>query len=156
MLMLAALLLGQGAVAQTARPLAADPALESRVFEIAHELRCLVCQNETIAASNADLAVDLRQQIREQLQAGRSADQIRAYMVQRYGDFVLYKPPFKPLTWLLWLGPFLLLPLTGWVMLRSLRQRRSALAATAAPLSADEAKRAQEMLAGVDRSETPR
>lgn len=146
----------QGAAAQVARPLADDPALEAQVFEIAHELRCLVCQNETIAASNADLAVDLRQQIREQLQAGRNGDQIRDYMVQRYGDFVLYKPPFKPLTWLLWTGPFVLLVLMGWVMLRTLRQRRAALAAAATPLTEAEAERAHELLATVDRAETPR
>lgn len=82
---------------------------EKRMLDIAAELRCLVCQNESIAASRADLAVDLRQQIREQIQAGRSDAEIRAYMVQRYGDFVLYRPPFKATTLLLWLGPALLL-----------------------------------------------
>ncbi|RVT53907.1 cytochrome c-type biogenesis protein [Rubrivivax albus] len=136
--------------AQEARPLAADPALEAKVFEIAHDLRCLVCQNETIAASNADLAVDLRQQVREQLIAGRTPDEIRAYMVDRYGDFVLYKPPFKPLTWLLWIGPFVLLAAMAWVMSRTLRQRRSAAAAAAAPLSDAEARRARELLASAD------
>ncbi|MCP5284572.1 MAG: cytochrome c-type biogenesis protein CcmH [Burkholderiaceae bacterium] len=135
------------AAAQEARPLAADPALEARVFEIAHDLRCLVCQNETIAASNADLAVDLRQQVREQLLAGRSPDEIRAYMVERYGDFVLYKPPFKPLTWLLWVGPFLLLAGMAWIMARTLRGRRVAAAAAAMPLSDSEAQRARELLA---------
>ena len=82
---------------------------EKRMLDIAAEVRCLVCQNESIAASRADLAVDLRQQIREQIQAGRSDAEIRAYMVQRYGDFVLYRPPFKATTLLLWLGPALLL-----------------------------------------------
>lgn len=149
------------AVAQEARPLAADPALEAKVFEIAHDLRCLVCQNETIAASNADLAVDLRQQVREQLIAGRTPDEIRAYMVERYGDFVLYKPPFKPLTWLLWIGPFVLLAAMTWVMARTLRQRRSAAAAAAAPLGDAEARRARELLAAADTPdahgpETPR
>lgn len=132
--------------AQTAGPLAEDPALEERVMEIAHDLRCLVCQNETIAASHADLAVDLRNQIREQLKAGRTPDEIRAYMVQRYGDFVLYKPPFKPLTWLLWIGPFvLLLAMAAWLV-RTLRQRRSL--ATPVPLSDDESRRARELLSG--------
>ena len=78
-------------------------------MRIAEELRCLVCQNETIAASHADLAVDLRKQIRQKLQQGQSEEQILDFMVQRYGDFVLYRPPVKSSTWLLWGGPFLLL-----------------------------------------------
>lgn len=121
------------ATAQEARPLAEDPVLEARVFEISHDLRCLVCQNETIAASNADLAVDLRGQIREQLKAGRTPDQIRDYMVQRYGDFVLYKPPFNAATALLWVAPGLLVVggLAGLVVL--LRRRREATAAAPTP-----------------------
>lgn len=158
---LAAAVLALGAVtagAQEARPLAADPALEEQVMTIARDLRCLVCQNETIAASNADLAVDLRQQVREQLQAGRTPDQIRDFMVERYGDFVLYRPPFKPLTWLLWIGPFVLLAAMVLVMARTLRLRRSAAAAAAAPLSEAEARRARELLAGDAAAdpETPR
>ena len=134
------------AVAQEARPLAADPALEAKVFEIAHDLRCLVCQNETIAASNADLAVDLRQQVREQLIAGRTPDEIRAYMVERYGDFVLFKPPLKPTTWLLWGGPFVLLvAMAGWLA-HMLRRRRAEVAAAQAPLSDEERRRARELL----------
>src|SRR3546814_4780005 len=78
-------------------------------MDIAGELRCLVCQNETIAASHADLAVDLREQIRHRLAQGQSREQVVGFMVRRYGDFVLYRPPFKPVTWLLWLGPFVLL-----------------------------------------------
>ncbi|MEO7245995.1 MAG: cytochrome c-type biogenesis protein [Rubrivivax sp.] len=133
-----------GAVPQ-ARPLAADPALEAEVMRIAADLRCLVCQNETIAASNADLAVDLRQQVRVQLQAGRSEAQIKDYMVQRYGDFVLYRPPVKPLTWLLWLGPFVLLAgMLVWYV-RLLRRRA---ASAPPPLSAAEHARAQALLAG--------
>lgn len=113
-------------VAREARPLADDPELEVRVMEIAEDLRCLVCQNETLAASHAGLAVDLRGQIREQLAAGRSADQIVEYMVARYGDFILYRPPFQPSTWLLWIGPFGLLAGALWVMSRVIRQRRFA------------------------------
>lgn len=135
--------------AQTARPMADDPVLEARVLEIAHELRCLVCQNETIAASHADLALDLRRQIREQLVAGRSEREILDYMVQRYGDFVLYNPPVKPVTWLLWGGPFVLLvAMLAWLRL-TLRRRRSE--APSAPLSDDELRRARELL-GSDRS----
>ncbi|MBL8343390.1 MAG: cytochrome c-type biogenesis protein CcmH [Rubrivivax sp.] len=133
-----------GAAGPQARPLALDPALEERVLKIAAELRCLVCQNETIAASHADLAVDLRNQVREQLRAGKSDAEIRAYMVARYGDFVLYTPPVKPTTWLLWVGPFLLLAAMAFVLWRTLSRRR-ALAAPQ-PLSEAEQRRARELL----------
>ena len=131
------------AAAQEARPLAEDPVLEAKVLAIAEELRCLVCQNETIAASHADLAVDLRKQIRQKLQQGQSREQIVDFMVQRYGDFVLYRPPVKRSTWLLWGGPFLLLlaALTGLAL--SIRRRR-ALAGT--PLQDDQAERARRLL----------
>ena len=100
-----------------------DPLLEQRVLQVAEELRCLVCQNETIAASQAELAQDLRAQIREQLRAGRDAAQIRDYMVARYGDFILYRPPWRASTVLLWLGPFALL-LLALVVMRSLLRPR--------------------------------
>ena len=88
---------------------AADPALEVRVQAVSAELRCLVCQNQSLADSHAELALDLKRQVREQLRAGRSPDQVLAYMTDRYGDFVLYRPPLKATTLLLWLGPALLL-----------------------------------------------
>ncbi len=93
----------------TAHLTAADPALEARMLEITGELRCLVCQNQTIADSHADLAVDLRQEVREMLKRGQTAEQIRRYMTDRYGDFILYRPPLKATTAALWLGPALLL-----------------------------------------------
>jgi len=114
--------------AKEAPSLASNPEIEARVMAIAVELRCLVCQNQTIADSHADLAVDLRRQIREMLERGQSEDQVRNYMTERYGDFVLYKPPFKPTTALLWAGPALLLVAalgTLFVILRR-RQRLSA------------------------------
>lgn len=92
-----------------ATPLAADPALEARVMEVAQELRCLVCQNETIAASHAELAVDLRKQIRLKLQQGQSPSEIIDFMTARYGDFVRYRPALKGTTLMLWVGPFVLL-----------------------------------------------
>ena len=92
-----------------AAPAAADPALEDRVMALATELRCLVCQNQTLADSHAPLAVDLRNQIREKMQQGASEHDIVEYMVARYGDFVLYRPPLKPTTVLLWAGPLLLM-----------------------------------------------
>lgn len=114
--------------AKEAPPVAADPALEARMMALATELRCLVCQNQTIADSHADLAVDLRQQIREMMAAGKSDDDIRRYMTDRYGDFVLYKPPLKPTTALLWAGPAVLMAVALaalFVVLRK-RQRMSA------------------------------
>lgn len=130
------------AAAQTARPLADDPVLEAQVMRIAEELRCLVCQNETIAASQADLAVDLRQQIRLKLQQGQSREQIVDFMTQRYGDFVLYKPPLKASTWLLWGGPFVLLGIALIALAVNIRRRRS----SAAPLQADESERLRRLL----------
>ncbi len=114
--------------AKEATPVAADPQLEARMMALAVELRCLVCQNQTIADSHADLAVDLRQQIREQLASGKSEDDIRRYMTDRYGDFVLYKPPVKGTTLLLWVGPALLLAgaLTALFVVLRKRQRMSA------------------------------
>jgi cytochrome c-type biogenesis protein CcmH len=93
---------------QAPRP-APDPILEKRVLAIAEELRCLVCQNQTIADSDAALAVDLRGQVREKVAQGMSDRDVTDFMVERYGDFVLYRPPVKTTTWLLWFGPFLLL-----------------------------------------------
>jgi cytochrome c-type biogenesis protein CcmH/NrfF len=94
--------------AAEAQPLADDSALEARVDALSAQLRCLVCQNQSLADSHAPLAIDLKNQVREQLLAGGSEAQVIAYMTQRYGDFVLYKPPLQPTTWLLWAGPFLL------------------------------------------------
>ena len=100
-----------------------DPNLEKRVTGLAHELRCLVCQNQTIADSNAPLAVDLRNQIREQLAAGKSESDVIDFMVARYGDFVLYRPPLKASTVLLWAGPFLFLALGMWLLIRRVTRR---------------------------------
>ncbi len=132
-----------GVSAQEARPLAADPVLEAKVMHIAEELRCLVCQNETIAASHADLAVDLRQQIRLKLQQGQSQAQILDFMVQRYGDFVLYRPPVKSSTWLLWAGPFVLLGAALLILGLHIRRRRRL---APAPLQAAESERLRQLL----------
>jgi cytochrome c-type biogenesis protein CcmH len=114
------------AFAKEAVPMAADPTVEARVMALAVELRCLVCQNQTIADSHAELAVDLRNQIREMIQKGQSDDQIRRYMTDRYGDFVLYKPPFKSSTALLWAGPPLLLVAALAALFIMLRRRQNA------------------------------
>jgi cytochrome c-type biogenesis protein CcmH len=116
--------------------------LEKRTAALAQELRCLVCQNQTLADSNAPLAVDLRNQIREQLAAGKSESDVKDYMVARYGDFVLYRPPFNAATALLWAGPFLLLLVGSILLVRRVRRR-----AQAEPqLSAAERARAARLL----------
>ena len=122
------LLLCAGAMAKEAAPVAADPALEARVVAITAELRCLVCQNQTIADSTSGLADDLRNQVREQLRKGASDAQVLAFMTERYGDFVLYRPPFKASTALLWVGPTALLVIGLGALVLVLR-RRSKLAA---------------------------
>lgn len=112
--------------ANEAKPAAADPELEARLLAIAKELRCLVCQNETIADSNADLAVDLRRQVREMLREGKGQREIIDYMTARYGDFVLYRPPVRSDTALLWFGPAALL-VGGVIMLFVVLRRRNRL-----------------------------
>ena len=136
-----------GVQAKEAPTTSADPALEARVMVIAEELRCLVCQNETIAASQADLAVDLKSQIRSKLTEGQSQRQILDFMVERYGDFVLYRPPLKTTTVLLWAGPFALLALAVLMMILNVkRRRRSAVLAAQGTLSSAETARARQLL----------
>ena len=133
------------APAKVAPNISADPALEARMMVIAEELRCLVCQNETIAASNADLAVDLKNQIRIKLAEGQSQKQILNFMVERYGDFVLYRPPLKTSTLLLWLGPFVLLAIAAFMLVLNVRRRRRAVQPAA--LSEADAAKARALLA---------
>jgi cytochrome c-type biogenesis protein CcmH len=114
--------------AQSAKPVAEDPALEKKVITLSNELRCLVCQNQTIADSNAELAVDLRNQVRKQLSEGKSDREILDYMVQRYGEFVLYRPPLNYKTVLLWAGPFLLLLIAMFILIQQIRSRHKHLA----------------------------
>jgi cytochrome c-type biogenesis protein CcmH len=130
--------------AREAIPVGQDPAVEARMMALAQELRCLVCQNQTLADSQADLAADLRQEIRELMQKGQSDEQVKRYLVARYGDFVLYRPPLKPTTWLLWFGPALLL-IGGLTALYAVLLRRRRLA-PAEPLNADQEKRALALL----------
>jgi len=120
---------------------------QARIHALESSFRCVVCQNETIADSTADLAADLRAKIVEQVAQGISDEKIRAYMVTRYGDFILYDPPFKPLTWLLWLGPFALLALGFAVLMRIVARRR---AIPASPLTDLQRQRARHLL-GDDR-----
>jgi cytochrome c-type biogenesis protein CcmH len=130
--------------ANEAAPLAEDPVVEQRLVNIAEELRCLVCQNESLAGSRSDLAMDLRREIRGLIKQGKTDQEVRDFLVSRYGDFVLYRPPVKPTTWLLWGGPFVLLVggLIGLVAF--LRKRKPADAA----LSPEDQRKAEALLNG--------
>ena len=121
-----------------------DPELEKRVANLSKELRCLVCQNETLADSQAGLASDLRNQVREQMKAGKSDKEIIAFLTARYGDFVLYRPPVRPTTYLLWFGPFAMLVIGLWLLYRYVKKRRVLIVDQ--PLSEDERRRAEELL----------
>ena len=133
-------------LAADAVPTEKDPVAAARAVALSEKLRCLVCQNQTIADSNAELAADLRRQIKEQIAAGKSDKEIVDYMVARYGDFVLYQPPVKSTTLLLWSGPALLVLIGFIVLARTVRTRRAALEAS--PLSAEERERAARLLRG--------
>lgn len=142
--MLLVALVCAGAWAKEAAPLAEDPVVEQRLIDISEEMRCLVCQNESLAGSRADLAQDLRRELRGLIRAGKSDAQIKEFMVSRYGDFVLYRPPVKPTTWLLWAGPFVLM-IAGVVMLLAYLRRRGRETGDAG-LSDDEKNRMQALL----------
>ena len=133
-----------GVFAKDAAPLADDPLTEQRLISISEEMRCLVCQNESLAGSRSDLANDLRREIRTLIKEGKSDDQIRHFMVERYGDFVLYRPPVKPITWLLWIGPFVILMIGIAGLFVYLRRRNSNV--TNVTLSADDNKRLDALL----------
>jgi cytochrome c-type biogenesis protein CcmH len=124
-----------------------DVAFEARLKRLEGDLRCLVCQNQTLADSNAPLAEDLRREVRALALAGKSDDEIRAFLVARYGDFVLYRPPVKGTTWLLWFGPFALLALGAGIWFAVVRRRRRA--PEAVPVhDAGAAARARELIDG--------
>jgi cytochrome c-type biogenesis protein CcmH len=131
------------AQAAPAAPMAEDEVVEQRMLAIAEEVRCLVCQNESLAGSRADLAQDLRREIRALIKQGKTDQEVLDFLVSRYGDFVRYRPPVKPVTWLLWAGPFVLMLAALAGLLVFLRRRRGA----AAPLTPDEERRAAELLA---------
>ena len=143
---LALAVLSGPAAGDEAVPTLHDPVVAKREVELAKQLRCLVCQNETIADSRAGLAVDLRNKLREQMAAGKTDAEIIAFMTERYGDFVLYRPPLKATTVLLWAGPFLLLALglaIGWRVVRA-----RARGGRPEPLSAADRERAERLLRG--------
>jgi cytochrome c-type biogenesis protein CcmH len=137
--------------AADATPTDLDPVAAKRAVELSAQLRCLVCQNQTIAESNAELAVDLRRQVNEQIKAGRSDREIIDFMVDRYGDFVLYKPPFNLTTVLLWLGPLVLAVLAVFAFVRTLRARNRAIVQR--PLTEAEQAEAKRLLAQVSKEQ---
>jgi cytochrome c-type biogenesis protein CcmH len=134
------------ALAQEARPIGDNPAVEARLKTLAVELRCLVCQNQTLADSNAPLAEDLRREVREMIARNMTDEQIIDFLVTRYGDFVRYRPPFKMTTLLLWVGPFLLLATGSAVLMVSLRRR--AQKTEEGTLSREEQARVAQLLEG--------
>ena len=121
-----------------------DTLLEQRLQNLTRQLRCLQCRNETVADSPAQIADDLRKEIREQMKAGKSDDEIIAFLHERYGDFILYNPPVKATTYLLWFGPFLLLVGGTLLLFRFLKQRRAMIETK--PLTAEERRRAEKLL----------
>ena len=131
-------------LAKEAAPMAADVVVEKRMVAISEELRCLVCQNESLSGSHAELAVDLRREIRTMIKEGKSDQQIMDFMVDRYGDFVRYRPPMKSTTYLLWFGPFLLLIMAIGALFNYLRRRGKGLVDAA--LTPEEQKRAEALL----------
>ncbi len=133
------------AFAGEAKDVAEDPVLEKRMVGLAEKLRCLVCQNESLASSHAELAEDLRREVREQMKKGMTDEQIIEYLVSRYGDFVLYEPPVKKTTLLLWYGPFGLLLIGAGVLVYQVRKRKRTVAAEP-KLSPEAAKRAEQLL----------
>ncbi len=141
------LFVATAACAQT--PLTNDPALEARVKALSSELRCLVCQNQTVADSDSMVARDMRDQVRAQFVAGKNETEIKHYMTERFGDFVLYKPTFKTSTLLLWLGPFFVLALGLLALIRSVRKKQVA-PMSSGTLSDAERKRARELLSSSD------
>ena len=150
-LALIALLMPGPAWAGEARPLGDDPAVEERLKHLAVELRCLVCQNQTLADSNAPLAEDLRREVREMIVKNMSDKEIIDFLVSRYGDFVLYRPPMKATTTLLWVGPFVLLVGGGIALVVALKRRGKKV--TEAAISEEEHRRVEQLLSeGVKRS----
>ncbi len=134
-------------VANEATSMAKDPVLEAQVMAISHELRCLVCQNQTIADSDAELAIDLRNQVREMIVAGKDEDEIVDYMVVRYGDFIRYRPPVQPTTYVLWFGPFILFAVGLGILVLNIRsRRRNTSEADEEQLSTDERERVKTLL----------
>lgn len=139
--------------ASEAVPVAEDPVLEKRLVDLAENLRCLVCQNESLAASRADFANDMRREIREQMRMNKSDEEIVEFLVARYGDFILFNPPLKSTTWLLWFGPFALLLVGGAMLIFYLRRRRIQINAKELPLTESQRLQAESLIKDIDKDQ---
>lgn len=144
-LFIALLFVTSFAIVANAQPVTDEAVVEQRLAKLSHELRCLQCRNQTLAESPAGLAEDLRREIRVQIRAGKSDQEIIAFLTQRYGDFILYKPRVTATTYLLWFGPFLLLLAGMFILFRYIKQRRDSI--TEQPMTDDDHRRAEELLA---------
>ncbi|VAW88244.1 Cytochrome c heme lyase subunit CcmL [hydrothermal vent metagenome] len=144
LMLLSAIVISPQALAKEAALMQADPVLEKRVMGLAHELRCLVCQNQSLGDSHSEFAIDMRSEIREQMRQGKNDEQVTDFMVQRYGDFIRFRPPVKSTTFLLWFGPLILLALGGAVLFISLKRRKRTVKTV--PLSDEDRKRAEALL----------
>ncbi len=139
--------------ANEAVPVAEDPELEKRLVNLAENLRCLVCQNESLAASRADFANDMRREIREQMRMNKSDDEIVEFLVARYGDFILFNPPFKSTTWFLWFGPFTLLLGGGAALVFYLRRRRIQINEKDQPLTESQRLQAESLIKEINKDQ---
>ncbi len=140
--------------ANEAVPVAEDPELEKRLVKLAENLRCLVCQNESLAGSRADFANDLRREIREQMKMNKSDEEIIEFLVARYGDFVLYNPPLKSTTWLLWFGPFVLFLGGGSALFLYLKRRRTRIKEKESPLTESQRLRAESLIQEMNKDQS--
>ena len=144
--MIILLLMSCSVFANEAMPVAEDPELEKRLVHLAENLRCLVCQNESLASSHADFAKDMRREIREQMQINKSDEEIVEFLVARYGDFILFNPPLKSTTWLLWFGPFALFLIGGFTLIFYLRHRRIQVKGKDSPLTESQRLHAESLI----------
>jgi len=144
LMLLSAIVVSPLLQAKEAKLMAADPVLEERVMALAHELRCLVCQNQSLGDSHSEFAIDMRAEIRDQMRLGKNDEQVNEFMVERYGDFILFNPPMKSTTILLWYGAPILLVIAFGVLFLNLRSRQKNVKTM--PLSDEERKRAEALL----------
>ncbi|MCF6324954.1 MAG: cytochrome c-type biogenesis protein CcmH [Gammaproteobacteria bacterium] len=144
LMLLSAIVISPQVLAKEAALMQADPVLEKRVMGLAHELRCLVCQNQSLGDSHSEFAIDMREEIRDQMRQGKNDEQVTDFMVQRYGDFIRFRPPVKSTTFLLWFGPLILLVLGGAVLFISLKRRKRTVKTM--PMSDEDRKRAEALL----------
>ncbi len=146
--LLLTLFAAQTMAASEAQVALGDQAVQERVLKLSHQLRCLVCQGQSLAESDSEFSRDMRAKVQALVEQGMNDAEVKDYLVERYGDFILYKPPFKPETYLLWFTPLILFAIGATVLLVNLRRRRQRVVAAGAPLSAEEETRVKKLLEG--------